>query len=430
MSLNFDTTLSIQNMYKATFGLEKESLRSDENGFLSHTKHPFIGNSHIDRDFCENQVEIVTDVWDSTDAVFKQISELHRTVVNELSVLESGKEIVWQFSNPPYVKGESDIPIASYKRSLKGKEIYRKYLAEKYGKKKMLFSGIHFNFSFGDELIEISRAENKTDSFYEHKNNLYLELAKKITKYSWLIVYLTAASPVMDGSYFDDTKLGKDVITPFSSARCSEIGYWNEFIPILKYDTLESYVGSIQDYVDKGLLRSVSELYYPIRLKPKGENSLDNLKNSGVNHIELRMLDLNPLSPVGIFKEDIDFLHMLIIYLMSLDDEDFTEHEQVSAVKNVKHAANFDDENTVIEFYGEKVSVKSAALKVLCDMQDFFAKRKQETATEIIIMQKEKILHKNKRYAQIIKDTYGKDYVKKGIQLSLTYADILKKEPL
>lgn len=152
-----------------------------------------------------------------------------------------------------------------------------------------------------------------------------------MTKYSWLIVYLTAASPIMDDSFFDDIAIGKDVITPFSSARCSEIGYWNEFTPILNYDSLESYVSGIQQYIADGLLKSASELYYPIRLKPLGANSIENLEKTGVNHIELRMLDLNPLSPVGFFKEDMDFLHMLILYLTSLEDGAFTESEQICA---------------------------------------------------------------------------------------------------
>ena len=60
MSLNFDNPMVQNNMYSATFGIEKESLRVTENGCLSHTKHPFHGKSNIDRDFCENQVEIIT----------------------------------------------------------------------------------------------------------------------------------------------------------------------------------------------------------------------------------------------------------------------------------------------------------------------------------------------------------------------------------
>lgn len=423
MSFNFSNQNIRNNIYKGSFGIEKESLRVNKDGFLSHTAHPFGNNPHIDRDFCENQIEIVTDVCDNTSSVFNQLSELHNTVVQKLKSLETGSEILWLFSNPPYVKGESDIPIANFKGSLRGKEIYRKYLAEKYGKKKMLFSGIHFNFSFDDELIEYSFKDSKAKSFVEYKNKLYIELAKKMTKYSWLIVYLTAASPIMDGSFFDDSAIGKDVVTPFSSARCSEIGYWNEFIPILNYENLKGYVDSIQHYTDDGLLKSASELYYPIRLKPQGANSIENLKKTGVNHIELRMLDLNPLSPVGIFKEDMDFLHMLIIYLTSLDDENFSKSEQISAVKNVKQAAKYDDENTFISLDGEKTSLKSAALNVLCNMQAFFQKYEQNNALNIINYQKNKIIDKNKRYVEIIRKDYSENYVKNGLRLSLKYAD-------
>lgn len=423
MSFNFSNQNIRNNIYKGRFGIEKESLRVNKDGFLSHTAHPFGNNPHIDRDFCENQIEIVTDVCDNTSSVFNQLSELHNTVVQKLKSLETGSEILWLFSNPPYVKGESDIPIANFKGSLRGKEMYRKYLAEKYGKKKMLFSGIHFNFSFDDELIEYSFKDSKAKSFVEYKNKLYIELAKKMTKYSWLIVYLTAASPIMDGSFFDDSAIGKDVVTPFSSARCSEIGYWNEFIPILNYENLKGYVDSIQHYIDDGLLKSASELYYPIRLKPQGANSIENLKKSGINHIELRMLDLNPLSPVGIFKEDMDFLHMLIIYLTSLDDENFSKSEQISAVKNVKQAAKYDDENTFISLDGEKTSLKSAALNVLCKMQAFFQKYEQNNALNIINYQKNKIIDKSKRYVEIIRKDYSENYVKNGLRLSLKYAD-------
>ena len=189
MGFNFDNQLIKNNMYKGSFGIEKESLRINEYGFLSHTKHPFYNNSHIDRDFCENQVEIVTDVCNSTYSVYKNLEELHNTVVKALIELKSGKELLWHFSNPPYIKGENDIPIASFKGSLKGKELYRQYLAKKYGKKKMLFSGIHFNFSFDDELINIAFKNSSDNSYQEYKNKIYLELAKKITKYSWLRLY-------------------------------------------------------------------------------------------------------------------------------------------------------------------------------------------------------------------------------------------------
>ena len=422
MSFDFDNTNIKKNVFKGFFGIEKESLRVDERGYLSHTRHPFVNNPNIDRDFCENQVEIVTDVCDSIQSVYNRLTELHNTVIKTLDRLETGRELLWPFSSPPYIKGENDIPIANFGGILKGKEIYRKYLAEKYGKKKMLFSGIHFNFSFDDNLLAIGFQKSDQDSFRKYKDNIYLELAKKLTKYSWLIVFLTAASPIMDSSFFCEGSIGNDIITPYSSARCSEIGYWNKFIPVFKYDNIESYTDSIRRYVDNGLLKSFSELYYPIRLKPRGENSLENLRQTGVNHIELRMLDLNPLSPVGIKIEDINFIHFLIIYLMSFDAGDFLDSEQIKAITNTKCAAKYDI-NTLIDFGGKKLTVKDSALTVLKNMENFFLKLGQADAVKCIKYQMTKITDKNKRYAETIRNDFGKNYVINGLELSMAYAD-------
>ena len=67
----------------------------------------------------------------------------------------------------------------------------------------------------------------------------------------------------------------------YSSPRCGKNGYWNDFIPFLDYGTRQEYADSIAFYVKSGQLKEVSELYYPVRLKPKGENSLEQLKKTG-----------------------------------------------------------------------------------------------------------------------------------------------------
>jgi glutamate--cysteine ligase len=323
------------------------------------------------------------------------------------------------------MKGEDDIPIASYKEEhLRGKELYREYLAQKYGKRRMLFSGIHFNFSFSDALLEIGYEQSELDSFQEYKDKLYLELAKKITKYSWLIVYLTAASPLMDGSFFEDGELGKTVFKNFASPRCSAIGYWNEFEPVLAYDSLQSYVRSIEEYIEQGQLKSASELYYPVRLKPKGENSLENLKQSGINHIELRMLDLNPLEPIGIAKADLEFLHRLILYVLSLEDGEFEVYEQVMAVQNEKRAAQYDEESIWIETgWNTGDSVKLAALEILADMEAFFERIDSPESVEVVQNQRQKITNPQKRYATQVIEKFQIDYVKQGVELAARYAD-------
>ncbi|MCI5623962.1 glutathione synthase, partial [Anaerostipes sp.] len=323
-----------ENFFKGELGLEKESLRVDAYGFLPKTKHPFPNHPNIERDFCENQIEIITDVFYSIPEVYQQLLSIQQFILKELANLNTGPEFLWPFSNPPYIRNEDDIHIATYSNHWKTKEEYRKYLAKKYGKRKMLFSGIHFNFSFESTFLESQFKSSAYESFFEYKNQLYLNLAKKITQYAWLLVYLTSASPVADGSLINDESIGKDLKGEYASFRCSEIGYWNSFVPILNYSSLKDYINSIQVYIQNGKLKFLSELYYPVRLKTKGENSLERLLTDGINHIELRMFDLNPLDPAGIKELDLTFVYYFIFYLTQLPEIDFGREEQVIAIEN------------------------------------------------------------------------------------------------
>lgn len=422
MKFNLDNEIIKKYLLKGGFGLEKESLRVDENGYLCHTLHPFLNNPYIDRDFCENQVELITDPCASVEEAYRDLAIIHRETVKSLYTMESGKEFLWPFSNPPYVKGEKDIPVASFQGELKNKEFYRQYLASKYGKKKMLFSGIHINYSFSLELLKEDYKNRDFKSFQDYKNYIYLQLAKKIVKYSWFIVYLTAASPILDGSFFNDQELGKTVDRNLGSARCSEIGYWNNFIPILDYSHLNGYIDSIQKYVDNGQLKETSELYYPVRLKPKGINNINNLKEKGVNHIELRMIDLNPFSPINFVKEDLEFIHLFIIYLMSLDEEEFDEIQQIWAIRNEKEAAKYDDEHIDIEIAKDQyVNVRELSLNILSDMEKYFSLFQDSRHFEMIEYQKNKIIN-HQRYVERIKKEFSDNYVILGVKKAEEYA--------
>ena len=65
MIFDLNSSTARRQAVRAEFGIERESLRVNADGTLAQTPHPFVGNAHIDRDFCENQVEIIGSVFDS-----------------------------------------------------------------------------------------------------------------------------------------------------------------------------------------------------------------------------------------------------------------------------------------------------------------------------------------------------------------------------
>ena len=203
-----------------------------------------------------------------------------------------------------------------------------------------------------------------------------------------------------------------------ASVRCGEMGYWNEFAPILDYHTISAYADSIRKYVDMGLLKAASELYYPIRLKPAGENNLESLCQNGVNHIELRMFDLNPLVCAGVEEKDIVFAQLLMVWLAAMKGQPFGEKEQIQAVQNFKNAARYDLKTVnILTPDGRIYSVAHAALKVIERMKEFYGGLSLDVE-EILQFEYEKFTDADNRYAWRIRKQFGGGYVKKGLELA------------
>lgn len=413
-------------LFQGNFGLEKEALRITEDGHMAHTSHPFPGDERITRDFCENQTEINTTIFKSVEEVVANLDELNRRILNRLNQQEP-KELLWTFSNPPYIKDEEDIPIAVFENVEASKMQYRQYLANVYGRYKMTFSGIHFNFSFGGDLLRAQYAAStgetikkgeETQAYREYCNRLYLTLAERLVDYGWLVVAITAASPLLDGSFFSKEKKGEDVVTGMASVRCSEMGYWNAFTPVFHYDDIIHYTDSIEKYVSDGWISAPSELYYPIRLKPKGPNRLDTLRERGVNHIELRMIDLNPLRPECIDLKDLKFTHLLILWLMALEHRHLSSSLQVQAMSYYKSAAHYDlDSVKIISQDNKTYTIRQYAIIVLEEMEQFYADNSE--ALEVLAFEKSKFIDPDTNsYAHIILRDYSNGFVEKGIALS------------
>lgn len=399
------------------FGLEKESLRVLGNGMFAHTPHPFPADGHITRDFCENQTEINTSVHSSIRETVEELEFHNQRIYQKLQTLPE-KEYLWPFSNPPYIENERDIPVAVFEGTHASKTAYRDYLSDKYGRYKMTFSGIHVNFSFSEELLKWEFTLQSIRNYTEFKNHLYLELAKKMAVYGWILVAVTAASPILDSSFVEKGIYNRDVFTGMASVRCSEMGYWNEFAPVFDYDSIEAYVSRIQQYVDTGFLKAPSELYYPIRLKPKGENNLDRLVKYGVDHIELRMFDLDPFVESGVEEKDILFAQLLMVWLAAIPDRSFTQQDQIQAVQNFKNAARYDLKTVkILDPDGQIHSVAEAAIRVIDNMKVFY----QELGLpvqDVLEFEHEKFIDAENRYAWKIRKQFQNGYVKKALKLA------------
>lgn len=430
-----------RHLFDGNFGLERETMRIDEKGALAQSAHPFASSGHISRDFSENQTEFITGIRQTPEAVCEELEQLHRRALRKLSAHPGGPEYLWPFSNPPQIFSDNDNPVAQFNGDSRWKTEYRKYLKEKYGSRLMLYSGVHVNFSFSEEFLQALYEqccigiEDRT-SFVNH---VYLDLNAWGTRYAWLVVYLTAASPVYHSSLtggrdecgITGTEAGDvdgapgasgTVVSRYASPRCGWDGYWNTFDPILDYSDLGSYVESILKYVESGALLYPAELYYPVRIKPMGRYSLDTLLHYGVNHIEFRTVDANPYEPAGVCVEDVRFLHLLILYLLFRPDRKFTEKEQKQALADMKTAALMDD-GTILS---NGLSVHDSAARALAEIQHFFLEREMGEADRTRVMktleyQKAKLV-RGGRYADRVAADFAEDYQDRGLALAKKYA--------
>ena len=122
----------------------------------------------------------------------------------------------------------------------------------------------------------------------------------------------------------------------------------------------------------------------------------------------MRVIDVNPLSPTGIFVEDIQFIHILMIYLMNLPERDFTEIEQIQPVKRIRDAAVFGNEK-----------IRQKAEQILADIMSFVSEYFQDY-TGIVNYQLKKVKHGNS-YAEIISERFSSAYMEKGLELAKEY---------
>lgn len=376
MSLNtvvghLKNTESISALSGIVRGIEKESLRVDKQGYLASTSHPHslgaaLTHPSITTDFSEALLEFITAPSLTLETVLKELEEIHRFTYQQID-----EELLWVSSMPCQLRRDSEIPIGNYGTSNIGtmKKIYRLGLGHRYGRAMQTIAGIHYNFSVPDDFWRLlQQYQNNKQSLQAFKSAGYLALIRNFRRYSWLLIYLLGAAPAVCRSFVAGRShrlesVGSDthsLYTPYAtSLRMGDLGYQSEAQSCLQisYNSLERYISSLREalhqpyaaydkiglkdqqgnykQLNTHLLQIENEFYSTIRPKRtaiQGETPLQALENRGVEYIEVRCLDVNPLIPCGIDDTTVRFIDTFLMFclLSESPQSDQEENQHIS----------------------------------------------------------------------------------------------------
>ncbi len=387
-------------------GIEKESLRISNSGKLSNKPHPeslgsALTNPYITTDFSEALLELITPTFNDAQSCLDFLNDLHAFVYNNIE-----GEMLWPCSMPCPIDNEEEIPIGNYGMSNSGmiKTIYRKGLSERYGSLMQTIAGLHYNFSFSDEFFNIllSLEENKNEK--ELKNEVYLHIARNFKRFGWLYFFLYGASPAVCDSFVGKGKHdlerlpGGGLYKPNStSLRMGDLGYISKAQDDLNisYNTLEDYCLDLENalttpykaYQDIGefvddkrvqlntsVIQIENEYYSTIRPKrvcPTGERPVNVLRKEGIEYLELRCVDLDPFSPVGVRRDQLDFMDTLLMYCL-LKESPPIGKDEAETIKNnhEKIINNGRDVSQIINLNGDEGTALDFSEKILLELKE------------------------------------------------------------
>lgn len=295
---------------QANFGLERESLRINENDRVAQTPHPASLGSrsfhpYIQTDYSEPQLELITPVAGST----KEARRLLGAITDVAARSMDRSEYLWPLSMPPQLE-EEEIQIAQLDDDYEYQ--YRVGLGQRYGKLLQSMSGIHYNMELGKDLVQALFAHSDYEELLTFKNDLYLKLAQNFLRYRWLLTYLYGTSSLAEKGFL------KEELGLVRSIRNSRYGYVNASDIQVSFDSLEQYVTDLEGYVASGQLSAEKEFYSAVRLRGSKRNR--DYLTQGITYLEFRCFDLNPFEPVAISQETLDVVHLFVLSLLWLDD--------------------------------------------------------------------------------------------------------------
>lgn len=365
-------------MRNSAIGVEKESLRVNEQGSIAQTRHPeklgsALTHPYITTDYSEALIEFITPPFRSIRETLDFLRDTQQFVYQCLD-----KEYLWATSMPCVVAGESSIPIAEYGSSNPGmmKHIYRRGLGYRYGRVMQVIAGVHFNYSFPPEFWPVyAELEGNRLPMQDFISESYMALIRNLQRFGWLIPYLFGASPAVCKSFLGDADTSLEVFNdntyyePYAtSLRMGDIGYQNnkenEHGIKANYDSLAAYIESLTcaintpcpEYANIGvivdgeyrqlnanILQIENEYYSTIRPKQilaGNERPTLALKRRGIAYVELRSLDVNAFDPLGINEQQLYFLECFLLFCLLHDSPVVSADERKAIDDNELRAAH------------------------------------------------------------------------------------------
>ena len=370
---------SPSELLKGNYGIEREGLRVDNEGKLSLKPHPEVfgdkvNNPYITIDFSESQVEVITPTFTDIEETYNFTKALY-----DIVALEIDDEYIWPQSMPCITPEDDKIPVAEYGggKEARDNRSYREKLLTKYGGKKQLISGIHFNFSFTEEFTEKLYKEFKPEVDYRtFRSNIYLKIARNYLRYRWLIVYLLGSTTIMHSTYVKECVNKLELVASDSysnngalSYRNGCCGYRNKIDLYPNYNSVEDYINSINSFIKDGLIESHKELYSQVRLKAKDNKEyFKSISKNGVEYLEYRTIDINPFERGGISLEDLKFMQLFNIFLLVKEESDYENWQQDSNCNQIK-IATIGQKDITLKKDGLEVDKKEWALEILNEMK-------------------------------------------------------------
>ncbi|EKE84291.1 glutamate--cysteine ligase [Idiomarina xiamenensis] len=352
-------------------GVEREALRINADGTLASSAHPAqlgasLTHAMITTDYAESLMEFITPVASNIEQTLAQLRDIHAVTYRAL-----GDELLWPVSMPCYVGDVADIQVAQYGSSNSGrmKTLYRLGLTERYGAMMQIIAGVHYNFSVPKGIWQALAELEQAPLNQRFISQRYFALIRNFKRVSWVIPYLFGASPAICESFVEHAQANLSferlpngsLYRPYAtSLRMSDLGYTNKEQAALgiTYNSLDDYVAGLRRAIstpstqfarigvkdgeqyrqlNANILQIENEFYATIRPKrvTKGnETPTQALERGGVEYIEVRALDVNPFSDVGITAEQMRFLDLLLFYCLLQPSAEMSLQQQQQAEKN------------------------------------------------------------------------------------------------